>query len=76
MTMTDKRDFFIDWDRQVDTKACPQQIAPSVREALWNTTIALDKVGSGWGAGVRRSPTFTAAGWTADLRAECGHRRL
>jgi dipeptidyl aminopeptidase/acylaminoacyl peptidase len=35
---------------------------------LWSSTIALDKLGSAWGAsGVRRSPAFTAAGWTPDL---------
>src|SRR5688572_1370853 len=68
MNMTDKDDFFVDWDRQIDSKNCPQQIDPSIRQALWNSTIALDKLGSGWGAsGVRRSPAFTAAGWTPDL---------
>ena len=68
MNMTDKRDFFIDWDRQIDPKNCPQQVDPAVRQVLWQSTIALDKLGSGWGAsGVRRSPAFTAAGWTPDL---------
>jgi len=68
MNMTDKRDFFVDWDRQIDSKNCPQQVDPSIRQALWDSTIALDKLGSGWGAsGVRRSPAFSAAGWTADL---------
>ena len=68
MNMTDKRDFFVDWDRQIDSKNCPQQVEPSIRQALWNSTIALDKLGSGWGAsGVRRFPAFTAAGWTPDL---------
>ena len=68
MNMTDKRDFFVDWDRQVDSKNCPQQVDPSIRQALWDSTIALDKLGSGWGAsGVRRSPAFTAIGWTPDL---------
>ena len=56
------------WDRQIDSENCPQQVGPSIRSALWSSTIALDKLGSGWGAsGVRRSPAFTAAGWTADL---------
>ncbi len=68
MNMTDKRDFFVDWDRQIDSKNCPQQVDPSIRAALWDSTIALDKLGSGWGAsGVRRSPAFTAVGWTLDL---------
>jgi pimeloyl-ACP methyl ester carboxylesterase len=68
MNMTDKRDFFVDWDRQTDSKNCPQQVDPSIREALWRSTIALDRLGSGWGAaGVRRSPAFTAEGWTPDL---------
>jgi pimeloyl-ACP methyl ester carboxylesterase len=70
MNLTDERDFFIDWDRQrqINSKDCPQQVDPAVRQALWQSTIALDKLGSGWGAsGVRRSPTFTAAGWTPDL---------
>jgi pimeloyl-ACP methyl ester carboxylesterase len=68
MNMTDRRDFFVDWDRQIDSKNCPQQVDPSIRQALWNSTIVLDKLGSGWGAsGVRRSPAFTAAGWTPDL---------
>jgi pimeloyl-ACP methyl ester carboxylesterase len=68
MNVTDQRDFFIDWDRQIDSKNCPQQVDPSIRQALWNPTIALDKLGRGWGAsGLRRSPAFTAAGWTADL---------
>jgi pimeloyl-ACP methyl ester carboxylesterase len=68
MNMTDKRDFFSDWDRQIDSTNCPQQVDPSIREALWNSTIALDKLGGGWGAsGVRRSPSFTAVGWTPDL---------
>jgi pimeloyl-ACP methyl ester carboxylesterase len=69
MNMTDKRDFFVDWDRQIDAKNCRQQVDPSIREALWDSTIALDKLGRGWGTGVRRSPAFTAAGWTADLPA-------
>jgi pimeloyl-ACP methyl ester carboxylesterase len=67
MNMTDKRDFFADWDRQIDSANCPQQVDPSIREALWKATIALDKLGSGWGSGVRRSPAFSAAGWTSDL---------
>ena len=68
MHMTDKRDFFVDWDRQIDSKKCSQQVDPSIRKALWDSTIALDKLGSGWGpSGVRRSPAFTAAGWTPDL---------
>ncbi|MCA1585311.1 MAG: alpha/beta hydrolase [Acidobacteria bacterium] len=65
MHITDMRDFFIDWDRQIDSKGCPQQVDPWIRQALWNSTIALDKLGSGWGAsGVRRSPAFSADGWT------------
>jgi pimeloyl-ACP methyl ester carboxylesterase len=68
MNMTDKHDFFVDWDRQIDSENCPQQVDPSMRQALWSSTIALDKLGSAWGAsGVRRSPAFTAAGWTPDL---------
>jgi len=68
MNMTDKRDFFVDWDRQIDSKNCPQQVDPSIRQALWDSTTALDKLGRGWGAsGVRRSPAFTAVGWTPDL---------
>jgi pimeloyl-ACP methyl ester carboxylesterase len=68
MNMADKRDFFVDWDRQIDSKNCPQQVDPSIRHALWDSTIALDKLGSGWGAsGVRRSPAFTAVGWTPDV---------
>jgi pimeloyl-ACP methyl ester carboxylesterase len=67
MYMTDKRDFFVDWDRQIDSTNCPQQVDPSIREALWDATIALDKLGSSWGSGVRRSPAFSAAGWTPDL---------
>ena len=68
MNMSDKRDFFADWDRQIDSKNCPQQVDPSIRQALWDSTIARDKLGSGWGAsGVRRSPAFTAVGWTPDL---------
>jgi pimeloyl-ACP methyl ester carboxylesterase len=68
MTMTDKRDFFVEWDRQIDSENCPEQVEPSIRQALWNSTIVLDPLGSGWGAsGVRRSPAFSAAGWTPDL---------
>jgi len=68
MNITDKRDFFVDWDRQIDSENCPQQVDPSIRQALWDSTIALDKLGSGWGAsGVRRSPAFSAVGWTPDL---------
>jgi pimeloyl-ACP methyl ester carboxylesterase len=68
MNVTGKRDFFVDWDRQIDFKNCPQQVDPSIREALWKSTSALDQVGSGWGAsGVRRSPAFSAFGWTPDL---------
>jgi pimeloyl-ACP methyl ester carboxylesterase len=66
--MTDKRDFFVDWDRQIDSRNCPQQVDPSIRRALWDSTIALDRLGSRWGeSGVRRSPAFTAVGWTPDL---------
>ena len=66
--MTDERDFFAVWDTQIDSNNCPQQVDPSIREALWQSTIAQDKLGSGWGSsGIRRSPTFSAAGWTADL---------
>ena len=68
MNMTDKRDFFVDWDRQINSKNCPQQVDASIRQALWNSTIAVDRLGSGWGAsGIRRSPAFTGAGWTPDL---------
>jgi pimeloyl-ACP methyl ester carboxylesterase len=68
LRITDKRDFFVDWDRQIDSKGCPEQVDPSIRQALWNSTIALDKLGKGWGAsGVRRSPAFSAVGWTTDL---------
>jgi pimeloyl-ACP methyl ester carboxylesterase len=66
--ITDKRDFFADWDKQIDSRNCPHQVDQSIREVLWTSTIVQDKLGSSWGAsGVRRSPTFTAAGWTADL---------
>jgi pimeloyl-ACP methyl ester carboxylesterase len=65
MNMTDKRDFFVDWERQIDSKNCPHQVDPSIREALWDSTIALDELGSRWG--VRRSPAFTADGWSPDL---------
>jgi pimeloyl-ACP methyl ester carboxylesterase len=66
--MTDRANFFADWDRQIDSRNCPEQVDPAIRDALWNSTIALDRLGSGWGAsGVRRSPAFSAAGWTADL---------
>jgi pimeloyl-ACP methyl ester carboxylesterase len=68
MNMTDEREFFVDWDRQIDAKKCPQQVDRSIREALWVSTIALDKLGRRWGgSGVRRSPAFTAVGWTPDL---------
>src|SRR5262249_50901807 len=68
MNVTDRRDFFVDWDRQIDSVHCPQQFDPAIRPALWSATIALDKLGSGWGAsGVRRSPAVTSAGWTPDL---------
>jgi pimeloyl-ACP methyl ester carboxylesterase len=68
MNMTDERDVFADWDRQIDSRNCPQQVDPSIRRALWRPTIALDHLGRGWGAsGVRRSPPFSAFGWTADL---------
>jgi pimeloyl-ACP methyl ester carboxylesterase len=66
--MTDKRDFFAAWDKQIDSRNCPQQVDPSIREALWKSTTAQDQLGRGWGAsGVRRSSAFSAAGWTADL---------
>lgn len=66
--MTDRRDFFGVWDKQIDSRDCAQQVDPSIREVLWKATIAQDRLGSGWGvSGVRRSPTFSAAGWTPDL---------
>ena len=65
--MTDKADFFAAWDEQIDATNCPGQVDPSVREPLWRATIAQDTLGSTWGAGVRRSPSFSAAGWTPDL---------
>src|SRR5687767_13041907 len=68
MSMTDERDFFVDWDRQIDSKNCPHQVDASIRRALWDSTIALDKLGRGWGkSGVRRSPAFSAVGWTPHL---------
>jgi pimeloyl-ACP methyl ester carboxylesterase len=67
INMTDERDFFAAWDQQIDSRNCPDQVDPSIRRVLWNSTIALDTLGSRWGAGVRRSPSFTAAGWTPDL---------
>jgi pimeloyl-ACP methyl ester carboxylesterase len=68
MNMTDRNDFFRDWDRQIDSNKCLQQVDPLIREVLWKSTIALDRVGSTWGAsGVRRWPAFTAAGWTSEL---------
>jgi pimeloyl-ACP methyl ester carboxylesterase len=68
MNMTDKRDFFVDWDRQIDSRNCPHQVDPGIRAALWDATIAQDKLGSSWGAsGVRRWPAFTAVGWASDL---------
>lgn len=67
MYITDKHDFFVEWDKQVDSVRCPQQVDSSIRQA-WNATISLDQIGSGWGvSGVRRSPAFSAAGWTSDL---------
>ena len=66
--VTDKPGFFAAWDRQIDSSKCPEQVDPAIREALWDSTIALERLGSRWGAaGVRRSPAFTAAGWTPDL---------
>jgi pimeloyl-ACP methyl ester carboxylesterase len=66
--MTDKRDFFAVWEKQIDSRNCPQQVDPLIREALWRSTMAQETLGSGWGAsGVRRSPAFSAAGWTTDL---------
>jgi pimeloyl-ACP methyl ester carboxylesterase len=65
--MTDKTDFYTAWDDQIDAKNCPGQVDPSVREPLGNATIAQDALGSTWGAGVRRSPSFSAAGWTPYL---------
>jgi pimeloyl-ACP methyl ester carboxylesterase len=68
MNITDQRDFFVAWDRQIDSQNCPQQVDPSIRQVLWDSTIALDKLGGGWGrSGVRRSPAFSAVGWTSDL---------
>jgi pimeloyl-ACP methyl ester carboxylesterase len=67
INMTDERDFFAAWDQQIDSRNCPDQVDPAIRQVLWNSTIALDKLGSGWGSGVRRSPAFTSAGWTPDL---------
>jgi pimeloyl-ACP methyl ester carboxylesterase len=67
INMTDERDFFAAWDQQIDSRNCPDQVDPSIRQVLWNSTIALDKLGSRWGSGVRRSPAFSAAGWTPDL---------
>jgi pimeloyl-ACP methyl ester carboxylesterase len=67
INMTDERDFFAAWDQQIDSRNCPDQVDPTIRQVLWNSTIALDKLGSRWGSGVRRSPSFTAAGWTPDL---------
>jgi pimeloyl-ACP methyl ester carboxylesterase len=67
INMTDERDFFAAWDQQIDSRNCHDQVDPSIRRVLWNSTIALDTLGSRWGAGVRRSPSFTAAGWTPDL---------
>src|SRR5688572_6750889 len=68
MSTTDKRDFFVDWDRQIDPKNCPQQVDPPIRQTLRDSTIALDRLGGGWGtSGVRRSPAFTAVGWAPGL---------
>ena len=63
MNMTDQRDFFVDWDRQIDSKNCPHQVDPSVRQALWQSTIALDKLGSGWGSVRRSALSCVQRGW-------------
>jgi len=67
--MTTKADAFIDWDRQLDPKNCPNQLDPRIRDVIWETTIAFDNLGSRLGrSGVRRWPAFNAAdGWTSDL---------
>src|SRR6267142_165904 len=67
--MTTKADAFIDWDRQLDPKNCPNQLDSRIRDVIWETTIAFDNLGSRLGrSGVRRWPAFNAAdGWTSDL---------
>ena len=87
INMTDRRDSFIDWDRQMDSRNCPQQVDPSIRQALWNSTIALDKLEA---AGERQAfgalprspqqdgpPTFRAAfgcrRWSYEERSTSRH---
>jgi pimeloyl-ACP methyl ester carboxylesterase len=75
MNMTDKRDFFVDWDRQIDSTNCPQQVDPSIREALWNATIALDKLGSGWGQAFAALPRLAQQDGPPIFRAAFRRRR-
>jgi pimeloyl-ACP methyl ester carboxylesterase len=68
--MTNKADSFINWDRQLDPKNCPNQFDPGIRDVIWETTREFDKLGSRWGTsgGIRRSPAFNSAdGWTSEL---------
>jgi pimeloyl-ACP methyl ester carboxylesterase len=59
-----RAEFDANWDRQV---ACPNQVDPAVREAVWKEMVASDPVGSKWGNGVRRAPSTTSWGWNAQM---------
>jgi pimeloyl-ACP methyl ester carboxylesterase len=67
MTVQSEQDFEELWDRQT---ACADQVDPAIRGVIWSEMMASDPLGATWGSGVRRAPTRTAWGWTADVAAE------
>ncbi len=54
------------WQRQT---GCADQVDPGIVDPIWQQMVASDPVGATWGRGVRRAPTRTGWGWTAETAA-------
>jgi pimeloyl-ACP methyl ester carboxylesterase len=57
------------WDPDV---RCPGQVETGIRDVVWKTIMAWDRVGAGWGPpeGVMRYRMATRFGWTPELAAK------
>jgi pimeloyl-ACP methyl ester carboxylesterase len=59
-----QKEFDANWDRQV---GCGDQYDKDVSRSVWSEMVASDRVGSTWGAGVRRAPTVPSWGFNKNV---------